>query len=146
MFPTVLRNIFNLPMKLVTGYPRRRRHQSRHGARRSRRPLRLVVDSLLSHSKALLDGKKINIVLQIGAARSTRTLPNVPLIMDLPSDPQDKAALKLIVSRQSIARPFAAPPGVPRGAGALLRAAFDATMKDPNFVAEASSSSSKCGR
>ena len=50
--------------------------------------------------------------------------------------PEDKAALKLIVSRQSIARPFAAPPGVPADRVAALRTAFDATMKDPDFLAE----------
>ncbi|MDE2473937.1 MAG: hypothetical protein KGO48_02705, partial [Alphaproteobacteria bacterium] len=48
-----------------------------------------------------------------------------------------KAALKLIVSRQSIARPFAAPPGLPPERLQALRAAFDATMKDPQFLAEA---------
>jgi len=57
--------------------------------------------------------------------------------MDLAKTPQDKAALKLIVSRQSIARPFAAPPGVPPDRLKVLRDAFDATMKDPDFLAEA---------
>jgi tripartite-type tricarboxylate transporter receptor subunit TctC len=57
--------------------------------------------------------------------------------MDLTDDPQKRAALKLIVSRQSIARPFAAPPGVPADRARLLRAAFDATMTDPEFRAEA---------
>ena len=64
-------------------------------------------------------------------------LPNVPLVMDLPTTPQNKAALKLIASRQSIARPFAAPPGIPADRLAALRTAFDATMKDPAFLAEA---------
>jgi tripartite-type tricarboxylate transporter receptor subunit TctC len=57
--------------------------------------------------------------------------------MDLPASPQDKAAMRLIVSRQSIARPFAAPPGVPPERVKALRDAFDATMKDPDFVKEA---------
>ena len=56
--------------------------------------------------------------------------------MDLPTTPQNKAALRLIASRQSIARPFAAPPGIPADRLAALRAAFDATMKDPEFIAE----------
>ena len=94
VFPTVLRKVYNLPMKLVTGYARRRRrHQSRHGARRSGRPLRLVVRSMLSQSKALVDGKKINIVMQL-ALEKHEDLPNVPLIMDLPASPQDKAAIR----------------------------------------------------
>jgi tripartite-type tricarboxylate transporter receptor subunit TctC len=57
--------------------------------------------------------------------------------MDLPTSPANKAALKLIVARQSIARPFAAPPGLPPARLQALRAAFDATTKDPQFLAEA---------
>ncbi len=46
-------------------------------------------------------------------------------------------ALKLIVARQNIARPFAAPPGVPKARIEALRRAFDTTMRDPEFLAEA---------
>jgi tripartite-type tricarboxylate transporter receptor subunit TctC len=137
IFPTVLRNIFHLPTKVVTGY-------SGGGADINLGMERGEVtgrcgwswSSLLSQSKPLLDGKKINIVLQL-ALQKHEDLPDVPLIMDLPTTPANKAALKLIVSRQSIARPFAAPPGIPAGRLAALRAAFDATMKDPQFLAEA---------
>ena len=117
-------------------FRRRRRHQSRHGARRSDGRCGWSYSSMLSQSRALLDGKKINIVMQL-ALEKHEDLPNVPLIMDLPASPQDKAAMRLIVSRQSIARPFAAPPGVPPERIKILRDAFDATMKDPDFVKEA---------
>jgi tripartite-type tricarboxylate transporter receptor subunit TctC len=60
----------------------------------------------------------------------------VPLIMDLVGDPRRAAALKLIVSRQSFARPFAAPPELPAERVETLRAAFDATMSDSAFLAE----------
>ena len=63
----------------------------------------------------------------------------MPLIVDLTKDPAERAALKLIVSRQNMARPFAVPPGVPPARLAMLRDAFDATMKDPDFLAEAHS-------
>jgi len=93
--------------------------------------------SLLSRSKALLDNKQINLTLQIGLEKDHHpTLKDVPLIVDLTEDPQKKAALKLIVSRQVIARPFAAPPGIPAERARALRAAFDATMKDAEFLAE----------
>ena len=45
--------------------------------------------------------------------------------------------LKLIFSRQTMARPFAAPPGIPEERLRALRTAFDATMKDKDFLAEA---------
>ena len=136
VFPNVLRKLFKLPLKIVTGYPggteiilamERREVDGRCG---------WSWTSLLSRSKALLDGNQIDITLQIGLQKD-KALASVPLIMDLTDDPQKRAALKLIVSRQSIARPFAAPPGVPADRAGLLRAAFDATMNDPEFRAEA---------
>ena len=48
-----------------------------------------------------------------------------------------KQVLTLILMRQEPGRPVAAPPGVPADRLAALRRAFDATMKDPDFVAEA---------
>jgi tripartite-type tricarboxylate transporter receptor subunit TctC len=136
VFPIVLKNIFHLPTRLVTGY-------AGGGADINLGMERGEVDgrcgwswsSMLSQSRQLLEGKKVNVVLQLGLEKH-EDLPNVPLVMDLPSSPEDKAALKLIVSRQSIARPFAAPPGVPADRVAALRTAFDATMKDPDFLAE----------
>jgi tripartite-type tricarboxylate transporter receptor subunit TctC len=136
VFPIVLRNVYHLQTKLVTGF-------SGGGADINLGMERREVDgrcgwswsSLQSQSRPLLEGKKINIVLQL-ALQKHEDLPNVPLVMDLPASPQDKAAMKLIVSRQSIARPFAAPPGVPPERVTALRDAFDATMKDPDFLAE----------
>jgi tripartite-type tricarboxylate transporter receptor subunit TctC len=48
---------------------------------------------------------------------------------------EDKAALKLLFGAQSAGRPFAAPPGKAPERLQALRAAFDATMKDPEFLA-----------
>ena len=69
--------------------------------------------SLLSRNKAMLTGKEINVALQIALAEDDDPPADVPLIIDLTDRPGTSAALKLIVSRQSIARPFATPPGVP---------------------------------
>jgi tripartite-type tricarboxylate transporter receptor subunit TctC len=138
VFPTVLRNMFHLPLKIVTGYP--------GGTEITLAMERHEVDgrcgwswtSLLSRSKALLDSHQLDVVLQI-ALEKTKDLPNVPLVVDVTDNAEQKAALKLIVARQSIARPFAAPPGIPPDRARALRAAFDATMKDPEFIAEAKS-------
>jgi tripartite-type tricarboxylate transporter receptor subunit TctC len=138
VFPTVLRNMFHLPLKIVAGYP--------GGTEITLAMERHEVDgrcgwswtSLLSRSKALLDSKAIDVVLQI-ALQKTKDLPDVPLIVDVADNAEQKAALKLIVARQSIARPFAAPPGIPADRARALRDAFAATMQDPDFIAEAKS-------
>jgi tripartite-type tricarboxylate transporter receptor subunit TctC len=81
------------------------------------------------------DGK-LNVILQIGLEK-IRDLPNVPNAIDLVSDPDNKRALELILIRQEMGRPFAAPPGTPAGRVATLRQAFEDTLKDPQFLAEA---------
>lgn len=64
-------------------------------------------------------------------------LPDVPLIMDFARDERDRQALEIILAPQTIAWPLIAPPDLPAARVALLRKAFDATMVDPAFVAEA---------
>jgi tripartite-type tricarboxylate transporter receptor subunit TctC len=136
VFPTVLRNMFHLPMRIVAGYS--------GGADLVLAVERHEIDgrcgwswtSLLSRNKALFTTRKINVTLQL-ALQKHEDLSTVPLVMDLIDDPNEKAALRLIVSRQSIARPFAAPPGIPADRARALRDAFDATMKDADFLLEA---------
>jgi tripartite-type tricarboxylate transporter receptor subunit TctC len=135
VFPTVLRNLFQLPMRIVTGYP--------DGANLNLAMERGEIDgrcgwswnSIVSRNRDLIANKGIQITLQIALAKH-EDLPDVPLIMDLVNDPRRQAALKLIVSRQSFARPFAASPDLPAERVETLRAAFDATMSDPDFLAE----------
>jgi tripartite-type tricarboxylate transporter receptor subunit TctC len=138
VFPTLLRNMFHWPIRIVTGYP--------GGTEITLAMQRREVDghcgwswtSLLARNKAMLLSHDMNITLEIALAKDDDPLlSGVPLIMDLTADPTLRAALKLIVSRQSIARPFAAPPGLPADRLALLRSAFDDTMRDPDFLAEA---------
>jgi tripartite-type tricarboxylate transporter receptor subunit TctC len=140
VFPIVLRNLFRLPMKIVTGYP--------GGSDLDLAMERGEIDgrcgwswnSIVSRNRDWLTNKRIDITLQIALAKH-EDLPDVPLIMDLVKDQRRDAALKLIVSRQSIARPFAAPPEVPGDRVEALRRAFDATVADPDFLAEMRSQS-----
>lgn len=92
--------------------------------------------SIKTRSKDWLDRKKINIVLQIGSEKSPE-LPGVPFIMDYAKNDLDRHALELLLGPDSFAWPFVAPPGVPSDRIALLRHAFDATMKDPTFLNDA---------
>ena len=136
VFPLVLRNMFHMKMKLATGYPggedvalalERGEVNGRCGWSWS---------SLMSRNRNLYDSKQIIVPIQLSLNKH-EDLPNVPLIMEETSDPTQVAALKLIFGRQSMARPYAAPPGLPPDRQRALRAAFDATMKDPAFLADA---------
>ena len=57
--------------------------------------------------------------------------------MELQKDPEKQQILRLFVSAHEFARPYAAPPGIPADRAAALVAAFDATTRDPAFIAEA---------
>jgi tripartite-type tricarboxylate transporter receptor subunit TctC len=79
---------------------------------------------------------KLNVILQVGLTKLPE-LPDVPNAADLINDPVKKRVLELILIRQEFGRPLAAPPGVPADRLAVLRQAFDETIKDPEFRAEA---------
>ena len=64
-------------------------------------------------------------------------LPDVPTAYEKAADQRQRDIVKLVVSRQILARPFAAPPGIPEDRKEALRKAFDATMKNPGFLKEA---------
>ena len=80
---------------------------------------------------------KVNVLIQMGL-RKEKELPDVPLLSDLVSgDPKKAAIAKFMSQSVTAARPLAAPPAVPDERVAILRRAFDATMRDPEFLAAA---------
>jgi hypothetical protein len=79
----------------------------------------------------------LNVLIQTGL-RKEPDLPNVPFFLDMvKGDREREPVAKFMSYAVSIARPFTAPPGVPADRAALLRRAFDDTMKDRVFLAEA---------
>ena len=80
--------------------------------------------------------RKINLLLQAAPTKEPE-LPNVPMAADFARNAEQRQILNFILASQIMARPFAAPPGIPADRRAALRAAFDATMKDPAFLADA---------
>jgi tripartite-type tricarboxylate transporter receptor subunit TctC len=61
----------------------------------------------------------------------------VPFALDLARTDEQRQILKLILVSQEMARPFAAPPGLPAERRTALLAAFEATLRDANLLAEA---------
>ncbi|MBV8422529.1 MAG: hypothetical protein JOZ26_21185 [Hyphomicrobiales bacterium] len=80
--------------------------------------------------------KLLNVIVQMGLTQLPE-LPDVPSALDLVADVESRQVLKLILLRQEAGRPFAAPPGVPADRLAALRRAFDATLADGEFRADA---------
>ncbi len=135
VFPTVLRKMFALPMKVVTGYHSaadvvlaisRREVDGRCGWSWS---------SMMAWNKDLYQSKAVKVAIQL-ASQKLAELPDTPSILEVARDADQRAALKLILSRQMMARPYVAPPGIPPERLKALRAAFDATMTDPEFLTD----------
>jgi len=82
-----------------------------------------------------IENKEINIFVQF-AMKPHPDLPNVPLIGDLVSSPEDKTVLRFVFLGLGFARPFLAPPVLPPETVAALRRAFDAATKDPALLAD----------
>jgi tripartite-type tricarboxylate transporter receptor subunit TctC len=83
-----------------------------------------------------LRDKKINILVQIGLSKAP-DLPDVPLLIDLAANDDDRAIFKLLSAPTTIGRPVFTSPGVPPARVKTLRDAFDVMIKDPVFLAEA---------
>lgn len=80
---------------------------------------------------------KFNYIVQLGTQRDP-DLPNVPLLSDLvKGDGHKEAIVRFVTLADENARPVAAPPGVPSERVNILRRAFDETMKDAVFLADA---------
>ena len=82
-----------------------------------------------------LEQKKVNVLVQYALERLP-DMKNVPTMVELAKTPEDKELFAFYVSGGEVGRSFLAPPGVPSDRIAILRKAFDDTMKDPELLAE----------
>lgn len=135
-FPVMAKAILGFKYKLVTGYKGSNdinlaiERGEVHGAGG------LGWRGLKTSMGDALREKKVIVLAQYGRSRLPE-LPDVPLVMDLVTNDADRQALQLVLSRQELGRPFAAPPLIPADRTAALRKAFDAAMVDPALLADA---------
>jgi len=135
-WPIVLNDVLGTKFKLVTGYLGSQ--ETILAMERGETHGRCVFSySALKIAKPdWLRDKKVN-VLVLTAAERNGDFPGVPVVLDLVTKVEDRQLLELMVGPTAMARPFVAPPALPANKTALLRRAFDATVSDPEFRAEA---------
>jgi tripartite-type tricarboxylate transporter receptor subunit TctC len=130
------KNVFGAKVQLVSGYP---------GTNDVTLAMeRGEVDGLCGLSWSTiktrhadwLKNHTVNIIVQ-AALKKEPEIATVPLASDLVTKPEQLQIMKLLLTAQAMARPFAAPPDIPADRKAALIAAFDATMQDGDFLAEA---------
>jgi len=98
--------------------------------------------SVLRRHRDWIKNKTINILFQGGAVPNPE-LKGVPFILDFAKTEEQKQAIRFLYAGQGIGRPFVAPPDLEPGRLKMLRDAFNATMKDPEFLADAKKSKLK---
>ena len=96
----------------------------------------LSYSTLMASNPEWILSKKLNVLVQSGLVKNA-DLPDVPLLTEFVKDGNDKKIINLLAGPQEMGRPIVAPPDVPADRIMALRRSFDATMKDPEFLAEA---------
>ena len=134
-YPKLAEKLFGWKVKVITGYeatPKIHLAMERgevHGTWANWSTLKAI-------SEQWIKEKKIRILAQ-WALRKHPEMPDVPLILELAKTEEQKQSMALALARLEFGRPFFLPPNVPADRVTAIRRAFDATMKDPEFVAEA---------
>jgi tripartite-type tricarboxylate transporter receptor subunit TctC len=135
-FARILKNVFGAKVKLVTGYP--------GGSEMNLAIERGEVDgrcgwswdSIKSTRPDWLRDRKINLIAVFSLQKAADIPAAVPLIVDLAANEEQRQILRMHLAGQSFGRPFFSSPGLPEDRKAALRAAFDATMRDADFIGE----------
>ena len=135
--PVQLLEVLGLNIKIIHGYP--------DGASMSLAVERKEVDGRmigLSSIQAtqpdwLGDHGFMRPLLQFGRRDRHRLVPNIPTARELATGPEDAALIELLEIPFFLARPYAAPPGVPADRAAILMKAFMETHQDKDYLADA---------
>ena len=92
--------------------------------------------SINSQFGAEVKDGRMKLFIQMGSKRSNQ-FGKIPSVFDYAKTDEDRAILQFHFGQLLLGRPLAGPPGIPADRLAALRTALFATMKDPQFLAEA---------
>ena len=134
IYPTVTNNVLGTKFKLVMGY--KGSNEAMLAVERGEVEGHSTSWTALkvAHPDWIRDNK-VSIIMQFGLTRHP-DLPNVPTAVDLAHNDEERAVLRAIVNAAEGGTAFFTTPGVPPDRLAALRRAFDATMKDEEFLAD----------
>jgi tripartite-type tricarboxylate transporter receptor subunit TctC len=93
-------------------------------------------DAFYTHRPQWAVENKVVYLLQFGPNRIA-DLPDVPLITELATNAEDKAAAEFLTNIGWVGRPILAPPKLAPEKLQALRQAFIETMSDPDYIADA---------
>jgi tripartite-type tricarboxylate transporter receptor subunit TctC len=134
--PQVLKEALGLSYRIMTGY------KSKHDVEIAINRGEVDGDtlswtSLLSRNTEWVRTSFVRPMIQFGRVDRLPALKDVPTARELARTPHDRALVEFAELPQLMARPYAAPPGVPAERVAILRKAFIQANRDPAYIAEA---------
>jgi tripartite-type tricarboxylate transporter receptor subunit TctC len=135
IYGAILKNILKGPIQIVTGYA----GSSQERLAIERGELDGGCGALSSLPPNWIDQKSIAPLLTFSPDDPdlVKVGIKVPFVRDMVSAPEDKQLLDVFIRPAILGRPFIMSTRVDPKDQAILRAAFDATMKDPDFLADA---------
>ena len=136
VYPNVINNLFGTKFKVVTGY--KGAAEANIAIERGELDGRCGIswDTLVALHQEWLREKKVRPLVQIAMEKHPE-LPNVPSVFDLAKSEEQRQILSFWAVPNKMGRPYASPPGTSPERVAILRRAFELTMKDSQLVAEA---------
>jgi tripartite-type tricarboxylate transporter receptor subunit TctC len=136
IFPYILNGVLGTKMKVVTGYPGAADFLLAVERQEADGTAGVSWSGILASRPEWITNKQINVIMQLGLKRNPAMDP-APLVTDFAKNDSDRGVLELIFARQDMAYPIVAPPGTPPERVSVLRQAFEAVMKDPEFLSDA---------
>jgi tripartite-type tricarboxylate transporter receptor subunit TctC len=135
IYPTVLNNVIGTKFKLVMGY--RGSNEAMLAMERGEVEGHSTAWSAVKVAKPdWVRDKTVSIIVQFALKRHPE-LPDIPTAVELARNDDERQVLSAIMNASEVGTAFFTGPGVPPDRLAALRHAFDETMKDPEFLAEA---------
>ncbi len=135
VFANLYNNVFGTKIRIVSGY-------------RGTNPMVLAMErgemdgfcglswsTVKARHMEWYRNKTMNVLIQ-AALKKEADIPEVPLALDLAQTEEQRQVLRVFLYGQEMARPFAAPPGIPADRKAALLTAFEKMLKDPEFLTE----------
>jgi tripartite-type tricarboxylate transporter receptor subunit TctC len=129
----ILKEIFKVQVQQVAGYP----GSAEERLAVERHELDGDCGAWSSIPQEWIEGAKINPVVRSAPIEPPDLPPHVPYAADIAPSPRDRDIVRLLTASGQLGRPFIASASAPAERIALLRAAFDETMKDREFLADA---------
>jgi tripartite-type tricarboxylate transporter receptor subunit TctC len=132
----IARDVFKLNTQLIRGYSSAELNLAIQRGEVEGRAIGM--SSIQTGLGDFLREGKLRFLVQFGHEKRWKGLPDVPTAREVAKSADDKALLELAELPFLMARPFLAPPGVPKAQADMLKKAFMEANKDPDYLREAS--------